>query len=68
MLKVTFGEIIKIEMGLAPMIFSVILEKQKVQDNQLLLAGENPKFKESMKKSKNLRKLTLMELKIIILF
>jgi hypothetical protein len=65
---VTFGEIIKIEMGLAPMIFSVILEKQKVQDNQLLLAGENLKFKESMKKSKNLRKLTLMELKIIILF
>lgn len=46
MLKVTFGEIIKIEMGLAPMIFSVILEKQKVQDNQLLLAGENLKFKE----------------------
>lgn len=69
MRKVIFGEIIKIKtgMGLDRMIFSVILENLKVQDNQLLLVGGNQKFKESMKKLKNLRKLMRMELKIIIL-
>jgi hypothetical protein len=69
MRKVIFGGTIKIktDMGRARMIFSVILESLKVQDNQLLLAGGSLNFKESMKKLKNLRKLMQMVLKIIIL-
>ena len=69
MRKVIFGGTIKIktEMGQGRMIFSVILENLKVPDNQLLLAGGSLKFKESMKKLKNLRKLMQMVLKIIIL-
>jgi hypothetical protein len=54
-------------MGQGRMIFSVILENLKVQDNQLLLAGGSLKFKESMKKLKNLRKLMQMVLKKIII-
>ena len=48
MLKVIFGEIIKIKIdkGLSLLKFKVTLENLTIPDNQLLLAGENQKYKE----------------------
>ena len=48
MLKVIFGQIIKIKIDqvLGLLIFKVILENLVILDKQLLLVGENQEFKE----------------------